>query len=451
MNLLALLAGLLPWAATPVSAFTRLYLACSLLSLEAQVLTWLGRGTLDSLVLPNVAIATALAIWQVGTRRPVWRWIGPTCQRLPFAIALVWLVVVAGLNLSRPPAAADPYQLDRIRQIERVGTLAYSLELEPKANIVAAFYELMLADLAGVPVAGPWFIQLHGLFGLGVFALAVAAAQTWLPPGSSWTRRALPFVVPVVFHQMILVKSDLFLGAPTLVALAWAVSDPGRAMLKDVLWAGWLAGLVVAAKLTNAAVALALGLVLYARSRDWRQLVTTAAGVAIGIVVGGLVLTLWQNTRFYGDPFAALQVDAMGNINRTPSAALVGLTRFLISVVDMSVFTRQIWPGRGGWGGSFGLPLLWSFATLASTWRHSGVARRATAAGLLCLVPFAIVFPDADLSHRLVIGPGVMLVLAALAASRDHDVPWMRHSLVVVVVLSAAQILRSAALYLMTA
>ena len=36
MNLLLLVAALLPWAASPVAAFTRIFLAVSLLSVEMQ-------------------------------------------------------------------------------------------------------------------------------------------------------------------------------------------------------------------------------------------------------------------------------------------------------------------------------------------------------------------------------------------------------------------------------
>ena len=49
MNLIPLLAALVPWAATPLAAFTRIYVACSILSLEMQLVTWLDVGSLRSL------------------------------------------------------------------------------------------------------------------------------------------------------------------------------------------------------------------------------------------------------------------------------------------------------------------------------------------------------------------------------------------------------------------
>jgi hypothetical protein len=267
MNLLALLAGLIPWAATPVSAFTRIYLACSVLSLEAQIITWLGRGTLDSLVSVNLVLAGAFAAWHVRAKRPLWGWVSTTRQRLPIFTVLVLLAAVATLNLWRPVEAADAYQLDRVLQIERVGSLAYSADIDPKANIVGAFYELVLADLQGVPVAGSWLVRLHGVWGLLVFSLAFAAAQSWLPLGRSAWAPALLFTVPVVFNQFVLIKNDLFIGAPAFVALAWAVGSVGRISLRDAWWAGWLVGLVVAAKLTNGAVALIIGVSVLVRDR----------------------------------------------------------------------------------------------------------------------------------------------------------------------------------------
>jgi len=447
MNLIALLAGLLPWAATPVSAFTRIYLACSLLSLEAQVITWRGRGSLGSLVFLNVALAACMAAWQVRAKRPTGAWMGRTWRLLPVPVVLALLAIVVALNVWRPVEAADAYQLDRVLQIEHVGTLAYSADIDPKANIVGAFYELMLADLQGVPLVGASLVRLHGVWGLLVFTLAFAAAQTWLPLGRSAWALALLFTVPVVFHQLVMIKNDLFLGAPAFVALAWAVGSTGRANLKEAWWAGWLVGLVVAAKLTNAAVALVIGVSVLLRDRTWRPLILTAAGVLAGIIAGGLALTLWQNTRFYGDPLATRQVEAIGSLNRSIGAALVGITRFLISFFDLSLLTRVMWPGRGGWGGTFGLPFMWALAVLVASWRSLPEARRAIIAGGVCLLALGITFPDADLSHRLALGPGLMVIAAGASASRTLEQRWVSRTLIITVVLSAVQLLRSALLY----
>ncbi len=447
MNLIALLAGLLPWAATPVSAFSRIYVACSVLSLEAQAATWLGRGTLDSLVPLNLLLAVVAAGWQMAAGRSTWQWVGLTKRLLPMPVVLGLFAVVISLNLWRPVEAADPYELDRLRQIEDVGTLRYSADIDPKANIVGGFYELVLGDLHGVPRVGPVLVQFHGIIGLLIVSLAFAAAQTWLPiVGSIWAS-AVVFTIPVVFHQLVLIKSDLFIGAPAFVALAWAVGSVGRAHLREVWWAGWLAGLVVAAKLTNSAVALAVGVSVLARDRSWRPLVTTGAAVVAGMVAAGILLTFWQNARFYGDPFAVLQVENMGNLNHSVGEALLGLSRFVISFFDWSLITRMIWPGRGGWGGTFGLPFIWALIVLIASSRTQPIAGRALLAGGVCLVAFGLTFPDADVAHRLAMGPALLIVVAGASVAQATGRRWAVRILPIVVVLSAAQILRSAMLY----
>src|SRR6185295_8376717 len=77
---------------------------------------------------------------------------------------------------------------------------------------------------------------------------------------------ALLLVVPVMFHQLVLVKNDLFVGAIVLVASAWALTRADRASWREVAWASWLAGLAVAVKLTSLPVAVVLaGAVLWRR------------------------------------------------------------------------------------------------------------------------------------------------------------------------------------------
>ena len=352
MNLVALLAALLPWADTPVAAFMRLYIACGVLSLEAQVITFVGRGSLDMLVPVNLAALVVVTAWHLKTHQPAWRWVNPTAARLPgMALALLAIVVVA-LNLRLPAEAADAYQLERVLQIERSGSLIFSADIDPKANIVGAFYELMLADLQGVPAIGPWLVRFHGIFGLLIYSLAIAAAQTWFPCRNAWAR-ALLFVVPVVFNQFVLIKNDLFIAAPALVALAWAAGTTSAPSIRDAFWAAWLAGLVVAAKLTNGAVALVVGAGVILRDRQWRPVFAAALGLGVGIITGGLLLTLWQNAAWYGDPFARAQVEAIGSLNRSLSAVGTGFIRFLVSWFDLGVFTRTYWPNRGGWGGTY--------------------------------------------------------------------------------------------------
>ncbi len=454
MNLLVLLAGLLPWPATSVSAFTRVYLACSVLSLEVQAVTWLGRGTLTELVPLNVALALGVSAWHLWRKHRPWEWVEATRRRLPLVALAVLLLLVAGLNLWRPLEAADPYMLDRVHHIERTGGLTYAASLEPKANIVGGVYELLLADLGTVPTIGPWLVRLHGVAGLALLALAVAAAQEWLPIGQVHLARALPFVVPVVFNELVVLKNDLFVGASALVALAWTVSLAGSGTatrVRDVAWAGWLAGLVGATKLTNLAVALIVTLTVALRTRRWPLMATSAVAAGIGAVAGGLALVLWQNTVTYGDPLAAAQVEAMGNVNRSLGAVVMGASRFLVSLFDLGLVTRQVWPGRGGWGGTFGLPLVWALIVLCGSWRANGVARHTLLAGVAGLVALGVTFPDADLAHRLALGPGLLLIVSAASVSRDWSTPWVGRSLRVVLGLTAFQIARSAWLYVLRA
>ena len=449
MNLLALLAALLPWATTPVAAFTRVYVACGILSLEAQAITVTGRGSLDSVVPLNVAALLVITVWQLWKRQPAWRWVGTSAAVLPCALLAALALVVGALNLRLPAEAADAYQLDRILQIERSGSLAFSAEIDPKANIVGAFYELVLADLQGVPAVGPWLVRFHGIFGLLIFSLAMASVQTWYPLGTSQWPRALLFVVPVVFNQFVLIKNDLFIAAPALVALAWAAGTTSRPSRQEALWAAWLAGLVVAAKLTNGAVALVVGAGVFLRDRHWRPLLTAALGLAAGIVTGGLLLTMWQNTAWYGDPFARAQVEAIGSLNRSLAAVGTGFIRFLLSWFDLGLFTRSYWPNRGGWGGTYGLPFIWALAALAVSFRALPGTRRAAAAAGLGLLALGVTFPDADLAHRLALGPGLLVVVAGASAAARLNRRWLNHALIVVVLLSALQLGRSAVLYIM--
>src|ERR1041384_4945489 len=60
MNLLLLLVGLRVWTGGPVEIMTRVFWAVSLFSLEMQLVTWSGAGTLRSLAIVNVVLAAAL-------------------------------------------------------------------------------------------------------------------------------------------------------------------------------------------------------------------------------------------------------------------------------------------------------------------------------------------------------------------------------------------------------
>jgi hypothetical protein len=82
-------------------------------------------------------------------------------------------------------------------------------------------------------------------------------------------------------------------------------------------------------------------------------------------------------------------------------------------------------------------------------WSNPLVRRAAILAGIYGAT-FAAIYPDADLAHRLVLAPG--LLLAAVAAKhsdgRDTTSVWLRRTLVAALAISAAQIARSLWIYL---
>lgn len=453
MNLVILLAALLPWAGSPVAALTRVFAAVSLLSVEMQLVTWTGVGSLSTLVMLNVILAGALVAWQVARKKPLfpaWQaWTRPPVPLITFAV-LAGIVVI--LNASLPLRAADSYHLERVAQIERLGTLEFDPAADPKINIVGWLYELLLADARQIPVIGPGLVHMHGLFGLLLYGLTLAAVFTLLPPPRArWPMIAL-LVVPPVFHQLVLIKNDLFIAAPALVALVWLVASGARGTWRDTAWAGWLVGLVVGYKLTNLPLALLFGgaLILATRGRDVRLLTGLAAGLLTGIVASGLLLTLWQNATWYGGPFAAEPVAEMGNRTSGPAEAAESVARFGISLFDLGLVTPRWWPGRGGWGGTFGLPFIWALAVLLLFVRQAREARWALALAALHFVAFAAVFPDADLTQRLALAPALLVIVVALhLVDRPQKfAAAARIALVPVLILSGAQIVRSAALYI---
>src|SRR5688572_33020245 len=74
MNLLPLLGALLPWAASPTDALFRIVLAVSLLSIEMQIVTLSGAGSLQSMALVNAIVSVGAAAWQLAGRRPDLSW-----------------------------------------------------------------------------------------------------------------------------------------------------------------------------------------------------------------------------------------------------------------------------------------------------------------------------------------------------------------------------------------
>jgi hypothetical protein len=447
MNLLPLLAAFVPWARTPLQAFTGVYLACALLSIEMQLVTVTRTGSLRALVPLNLLAAVVSAAWHLKQGRAAWTWVAPVRQWTPLPVLLLVTALVLFLNLWLPFEAADPYQLERVVQIERTGTLSYDAAADPKVNIVTGFYELMVADLRQLPL-GPTIVRLHGVVGVAMYALALAAIAPWFPTRSMWMRTLL-FLVPVVFHQFVLLKNDLLLALPALAALAWVVSDSTEKPVHHAVWAGWLAGMIVGSKMANApvAVTLAAGVLLFHPPR-LQSLLALAAGGVVGAICGGLALTLYQNANFYGDMFASGPMSEIGGLNTTPLESLISIGRFLISLVDLELVTTRWWPGRGGWGSTLGLPGIWALAVLVSHAGRSSEAWKALLASGTCMLAFATAFHDADLAQRIVLGPGLLLLVVAASVADRSTARWVKPGLSLAVVLSAAQIVRSVALYL---
>jgi hypothetical protein len=444
VNLLVLLIGLRPWACSPRDSLARTLLAITVLSLEMQAVTWIRAGSLGGLVPVNAALAVVLGlVWRPARHQRS----EAADSRLPWPVIVTLGMLALVLNLWRPLEGADPYHLDRVAQIERLGTLAFAPVADVKINLLAGVYELVLADLGTIPIVGPTVVRLHGAIGLTFYVVAVAAVREWLTGGARWVWAAL-FVVPVLFHQLVLVKNDLFGAVPGFVALCWLVARGDGAPGREYVWAGVLAGFSVAVKVTSAPLALVMPAVALGRRDRWTPLGCLALGGAVGAVAGGLAFTAVQSAAWYGDPLAPLA--ELGNRNTTLLDVLASVGRFAISLFDFGVLTRQWWPGRGGWGSTLGAPLVWAMALLA--WRAPGtaIARRSLCVAAVYFVVLAAVYPDADLAHRLGLAPGLMLVACAAHLS-DGPEPvstWFRRMLWGVLAASGLQILRSATLYL---
>jgi hypothetical protein len=456
VNLLLLAIAFRAWSGTALSAYLRIMAAIATFSLEMQVATWTHAADIRSIRLVNVALAVLGVLWHA--RRPASAAedddapgsaaTSTLAVRFPpVAAAIALALVVATLALVRPVTGADPYHLHRVDQITSRGTLAYDpAALDIKVNALAGVYELLLADLR-IPGMATAFVRLHGLLGMGLYLLALAAAVPWVPVHRRWL--LLTFLtIPVVFHQLVLVKNDLFGAVPVFVSLVWVVAR-GRAMtLGEVAGAAALAGFAVGIKISSAPIALIVfGFVMSDHWRAWRM-----AGVALwsglaGAAAGGLLFTLLENQLVYGTPLQPYF--ALGNRHEHIGDALVGVSRFVISLLDLGTVSTRIWPGRGGWGGTLGLPMIWAIAVLALNWRQRLVRRTLVAAGVAFLV-FAASYPDADIAHRMIIGPGVLVILVALGCvdRPDRRAVVMRRLLVAVLAASALQILRSAVLYL---
>jgi hypothetical protein len=443
MNLILLGIGLRAWQGPPLRAVSSLLAAVAVLTLEMQAVTWLGIGSLRQLIWVNAALAGAALLWLrvrwgVDDRAPSpgvpWIAVG--------ALGLLALI----LNLSRPLEGADPYHLQRVSQIEQLGTLAYDPHAEIKVNVLATVYELVLADLDQARWLPP-LLPLHGVLGLLFYALAVAAIRQWLGGGPSWCWAAM-FAAPVLFHQLVLVKNDLFGAIPGILVLAWLVARAPDAPRSEIAWASAVAGFAIAIKMSSFPLAILMaGAVLLRRDR-WAVAPWMIAGGLAGGVAGALPFNLVQTAQTYGHPWEPLA--ALGNRNETIPAAATSIARFGISLFDLGVLTKRWWPGRGGWGATYGAPFVWALIVLCMRAAREPYARRALVLSAAYFVAFAAVYPDADLAHRIALAPGLIVIATAVHLSDGDDSRsvWLRRGLVVALAISAAQIARSFTIYL---
>jgi hypothetical protein len=451
MNLLLLLIGMRPWSvASACDRVTRIFAAITLFSVEMQLVTVVGVGSISMLWGVNAVVAAAAyALWRPAG--PPQERVVPVSRAVPALVAAAVLATVVLVNLARPIQAADEYHLQKIAHIQAVGTLAHDPGASVKVNVLGALYELLLADLGMIPGVGAAALRLHGLWGLLLMLTAIAAAREQLPGRDGerqpvdWWPWAAVLLVPALFHQLILIKNDLFVAAPALLVLAWVVGRSAYAGHAEFAWAGWLTGIAVATKLTTLPLAVVLGFaVVMTRRRDVRAYGYAMAGGLAGLAAGGIVLTIAQNLRDYGH---LMPVMDQGNVTAGPRDSVINIGRFAISLFDFGLLTRDWWPGRGGWGGTFGLPFIWALVTVVAAARRFPLARRALAAAGVYFLLFATVFPDADVAQRIALAPALLLILVAVWAMERMPGWQSPAAYVPILVLSAAQITRSAYLY----
>ena len=458
MNLLLLAIAFRAWSGSALSAYLRIMAAIAVFSVEMQLATWAQFGTIRSLRLLNLTLAAISVLWHARRRAragavefddpaaPHPQLSSTHVARFPpLAAVTAFSILIALLALTRPVTGADPYHLNRVNQITARGTLAYDPTVpDIKVNALAGVYELLLADLR-IPGMSTALVRLHGLLGLGLYLLALAGVAPWAKTRRRWLLIVF-LTVPVVFHQFVLVKNDLFGALPAFVALAWVVLRGREMSAAEAAAAAALAGFAVGIKISSAPIALIVLAFIWWDSK-WPSLGAAVAGGVMGALAGGLLFTLTENHRIYG---GALQpYISLGNRHEHIGDALLGIWRFAGSLFDLGLATPRIWSGRGGWGTTLGLPLVWALLVLTPRWREP-IARRALIASGAAFLAFAASYPDADIAHRMVIAPGLLLILAAVSAvdTDDRQAVMMRRALVAVVVISAVQIGRSAFLYL---
>jgi hypothetical protein len=345
------------------------------------------------------------AFYDIGSRRARLAVVG--CVAAVIAVLTMRAVLFV-------PEAADPYHLVRVWALSTYGSLQPIASEDSKINTLGYLYELTLADgTLGSGALQAW-VGMQGplLYIAYVLVVGWALLRHRSSPGA--LAIVLLCLVPVVFHQGILVKNDLFAALLLIPALVLLYRFTATTPVITAVWIGLLAGLAASVKVTTATFGLAAALFLpwTPAASSLKSRLAAVAGFVIGVVTGGVVWVAVQNVSVYGS-LAGPTADT-GNVNESFQAALISLARFVISWFDMNLLTRQIWPGRGGWGGAFGPPFIWAIALLLLRYRQEPAARRALGIAICCLVPFGLIYPDADVAHRMAIAPAVFVILAAI-------------------------------------
>ena len=465
MNLVLLTLVCLAIGPAAWPAWAAIVAALCILSVETQIATWLNAPIeLGHLAIAHAAVL-ALALVRADARaRLAARLIGglKASGYLPLrelrsippatlaALGLVLAILIARAVLF-VPQSADPYHLVKTSLLADTLSLRHLPVLDSKINVLGYLYELGIADLAMGTDALQLWAGLQGPLLVGLYFAAVLLIRRRSGIAVPWYALLLPCLIPAVFHQGILVKNDLFAALLALPALLILYDDSATSRLGRCAAAGLLAGLAASVKATMLPIGLALAVCLprtpYAHARHTR--VAASAGFLAGIVIGGLAYVSLANVATYGTVTGPI---ASGNVVTSVTDAVVSLGRFVMSWFDASLFTRRLWPDRGGWGGAYGPAFTWALVVLALHGVRDQRARRAMAITLVCLVPFGLLYPDADLAHRLALAPAVFAIIAAvdIEAARGAFRRWSASAVAAVlcIAVSGAMITRSSAAYL---
>ena len=420
-------------------------LGLGLFSLEMQAITLLRWGNLRSLAVVNLAVLSASLLPRGGRRRAReqvtgmaaalaerCRWFQGAWRASPWSrCGLVMTMTVGAMVLFYAlfyvMDGVDPYHLMKVHHLERDGTLRHVPAADYKINVMSFLYELLLADLKMIPLAGGALFQLiHFFLFLGYVLLITDLFRSRDPQGARFHVWCGLFFVPLVFWQFILVKNDLFAALFGLAALVRILQPPPRASRGWYLELGVLAGFAMSIKATSFPVMLgAMAFLPYrARGAFWRSRAFCAGGFLCGLVLGGLVFNLIHNYASYGESFGP--VSQTGNSTRGVADALSSVGRSLISLADLGTITTRLWPGRGGWSGNAGIFFLACAVASISLTASRKLSPRLLALCSLSVIALAAKYPDADVAHRLMLAPLVLWMALTLLAVLDLDDPRLR-------------------------